>query len=143
MSCVTTVSYSILINGVPSHPFHAQKGLRQRDPFSPFLFAISMEYTSIFFKNLQHNSNFKYHPRCAKLGVTHLMFANDPLMFARADCTFVKLLFEAFQSLSADTGVIVNLDKSNAYFAEITTQGTHSLLEILHMPIGTFPFKYL
>lgn len=29
MACVTSVSYSVLINGIPSDPFPAKKGLRQ------------------------------------------------------------------------------------------------------------------
>lgn len=36
MACVQTVSYSVLINGKPSTPFAAKKGLRQGYPLSPF-----------------------------------------------------------------------------------------------------------
>lgn len=36
MNCVTSVSYSILVNGVPSVPFKAQKGLRQANVSIPF-----------------------------------------------------------------------------------------------------------
>lgn len=43
MGCLTSVSYSVLINGFPSTPLNGRKGLRQGDPMSPFLFALGME----------------------------------------------------------------------------------------------------
>lgn len=44
MECLKTVSYSIVINGIPNPPFEAKKGLRQGDPLSLYLFVLSMEY---------------------------------------------------------------------------------------------------
>lgn len=44
MACITIFTYRILINGLPSPRFQASRGLRQRDPMSPFIFAMGMEY---------------------------------------------------------------------------------------------------
>ncbi|XP_075083660.1 uncharacterized protein LOC142167393 [Nicotiana tabacum] len=41
--CIITVKYSILINGGPVGFFSPQKGLKQEDPLSPFLFILAME----------------------------------------------------------------------------------------------------
>ncbi|XP_070004761.1 uncharacterized protein [Nicotiana sylvestris] len=85
MECVTTVNYYIVINGESTLPFDAARGLPQRDPISPFLFAIIMEYLSRSLITLKEEKQFKYHPRCSKLNITHLCFANDLLMFAKGE----------------------------------------------------------
>ncbi|XP_021731524.1 uncharacterized protein LOC110698412 [Chenopodium quinoa] len=62
----------------------AKKGLRQGDLMSPFLFAIGMEYLSRCLYELRLTPDFNFHPICEKLSLTHMMFADDLLMFSRA-----------------------------------------------------------
>lgn len=81
MECIQTINYSIIVNGEPTKPFNAAKVLRQGDPVSPFLFAITMEYLSTNLASLKLEKEFKYHPRYAKLRITHLSFADDLLLF--------------------------------------------------------------
>lgn len=40
---ISTVSYSVLVNGTSVDSFAAQRGLQQGDPISPFLFLLVME----------------------------------------------------------------------------------------------------
>lgn len=66
MMCIDTVSDSLLVNGKPTEPFKARKGLRKGDPLSPYLCVLSMKYLFRRMKRLKRNSNFGFHPRCAK-----------------------------------------------------------------------------
>lgn len=77
MTCVTRVSYTVLVNGEPQKPFTAAKALRQGDPISPYLFAIAMEYLSRNLHGLKQKKVYKFHPKCGRLNITHLSFADD------------------------------------------------------------------
>lgn len=72
MVCVTTVNYSIVVNGNPSQTFESAKGIRQGYPISPFLFDIAMKYLSRSLNGLKHDKSYKFHTRCSKLGIRHL-----------------------------------------------------------------------
>jgi hypothetical protein len=56
MNCVTTVSFSILINGQPSPYFKPHRGIRQGDPLSPYLFILCADVFSGLITKAQNQS---------------------------------------------------------------------------------------
>ena len=86
--CISTARLSILINGTSSSFFQSSRGLRQRNPLSPYLFVIAMKALSCLLKRVVDGS---FLTACKVRGrggegaqVSHLLFANDTLVFYEA-----------------------------------------------------------
>ena len=81
-------TFSILINGSSSGFFRSSRGLRQGDPLSPYLFLLAMEALSQLLSSARNGdfiSGFKVGGRGREgLIVSHLLFANDTLIFCDA-----------------------------------------------------------
>ena len=73
MSCVKTVSYSIMVNGEPTGMIYPKRGIRQGDPLSPFLFLLCTEGLHALIKHSARNGDIKGFSLC-KRGpkLTHL-----------------------------------------------------------------------
>jgi exonuclease III len=114
--CISTVRFSVLINGGPEGFFGSSRGIRQGDSLSPLLFVIVMEALSRMMSKAVEDgllSGFQVGARDSQVvRVSHLLFADDTLIFsdARPDHIFnLRLLFTWFEAVS---GLKINLNKS-------------------------------
>ncbi|XP_019240181.1 PREDICTED: uncharacterized protein LOC109220175 [Nicotiana attenuata] len=119
MCCISTVSYSVLLNGEPLPPFPAKKGLRQGNPLSPFLFVLAMEYLSRSLKGVCEDKKFKFHPRCKRMQIIQLGFADDLLLFCNGELESITILMQCFQKFSQVSGLSANTEKSSVYFGGV------------------------
>ncbi|XP_074265840.1 uncharacterized protein LOC141588292 [Silene latifolia] len=143
MSCVSSPSFSLALNGEVFGFFKGQRGLRQGDPLSPLLFTICLEYLSRLLGVLDRYKYFKYHPLCSKMKLTHLCFADDLLMFSRGDIQSVTLMLRAFETFSISSGLKMNNGKSNFYTNGISEAIVSSIESASGMKRGGIPFRYL
>ena len=85
MQCVSTVTYSFLINGSPRGKVTPSRGIRQGDPLSPYIFILCREVLSGLCNRAQAEGSLK--GICVARGsprVNHLLFADDIMFFTRA-----------------------------------------------------------
>ena len=118
MECVTSLSYSILINGKPYGNLLPSRGLRQGDPLSPYLFLLCAEdFTTLLEKAVQERRNYGVSicKRAPKL--TNLHFADDSLLFCRATHSEVNVTMEILQVYVGASSQSISLDKSLVYFS--------------------------
>uniref|UniRef100_A0A2N9HZL5 Reverse transcriptase domain-containing protein n=1 Tax=Fagus sylvatica TaxID=28930 RepID=A0A2N9HZL5_FAGSY len=94
--CISTVRFSILINGCLSGFFASTRGLRQGDPFSPLLFVVVMEALSRLMDRAVQGGFFSGFSVGNQDGgammVTHLLFADYTLMFCDANTARIEHL---------------------------------------------------
>jgi len=55
--CVSTATASVLVNGSPTDEFHLERGLRQGDPLSPFLFLLDVEGLNVMMSEMVNTNN--------------------------------------------------------------------------------------
>jgi len=112
MSCITFVSFFVLINGSASPFFHAGRGLRQGCPLSPLLFLLVAEGLSRALKDANKKGLIHGVQISPNLQITHLLFEDDVLMFVSGSVREAGGLQEILSLFSKATGMEVNELKS-------------------------------
>ncbi|XP_058773793.1 uncharacterized protein LOC131648007 [Vicia villosa] len=102
-----------------------------------------MEYLHRSLRKLQHMSDFNFHPKCEKLGITNICFAGDLMLFSRGDPTSVQIMMNEFQFFSEATRLCVSPNKGKVYCGGVPDSVQQHMLQITGFSAGIIPFKYL
>jgi hypothetical protein len=81
MSYISSVSFVVLINGVETHFFQAERGLRYGCPLPPLLFLLVAGGLRRALKEAKSIKKFIGIPLNHLLSLTYLLFVDDVLIF--------------------------------------------------------------
>ena len=123
MNCISSMSYSVIINGTTYGHIIPSRGLRQGDPLSPYLFLLCAKGFSALINDAARNNQLHGISICRGAPkVSHLFFADDSLLFCKAngnECNKLKEILDLYESAS---GQKINTDKSSIFFSPNTPQ---------------------
>ena len=141
-ACITSVQYSILINGRPRGKIKPTRGIRQGDPISPFIFVLTMDYLSIL-NQLEKDNLIKGVSFNKKHNLTHLLFADDILLFMEDDDEIIDNMRFALRLFELASGLNINLNKSTISPTNIDLQRTNCVTSKWGFSINFLPIQYL
>ncbi|GJV35288.1 reverse transcriptase domain, reverse transcriptase zinc-binding domain protein [Tanacetum coccineum] len=135
---------SILVNGSPTEEFCLERGVRQGDPLSPFLFILAAEGLNAIMKEAVDKGVF----RSVKIGsnkviVLHLQYADATIFFEEWNKENEKSLMCILKCFEQVFGLHVNYNKSKLYGVGANEAELRDMARWIRCGVGKFPFMYL
>jgi hypothetical protein len=112
--CISSVRYSVLVDGEPPGFFSSSRGIHQGDPLSPLLFVIMEALSRMLMESEARGlvAGFSVGPlHNSGLSISHLLFVDDMLIFCGADVEQLRNLRYLFFCFEAASGLKINLSK--------------------------------
>jgi hypothetical protein len=116
MSCVSTSTFAVLINGEATKLFRSSRGLRQGDPLSPLLFILVLEGLSLILKESKATGKLVGINVSIMLRILHIFFVHDILIMTNATISEWVEIDRIIKFFCKASGLKVNEQKSNVLF---------------------------
>jgi hypothetical protein len=145
MECISSASASILVNGSPTNEFRFERGLRQGDPLSPFLFLLAAEGFHLIMDSMVAKNMFMPYSVGTHLpvNISHLQFADDTLLIGTKSWSNIRALRAGLLLFEKLSGLKVNFHKSMLFGVNINTSWLQEAALVMRCKHGTLPFLYL
>lgn len=144
MNCITTLLFSVIINGTPKGMITPKRGLRQGCPLSPYLFIICAKAFSNLLVHVERQKQIQGLRFGQHIYISHILFADDSSIFSRAshkDCQHLKDIFDCYVVAS---GKIFNFDQSCMFFSGNVQENMISAIKrVFYLNLVSKHKKYL
>lgn len=117
--CVSSLRVRMLLNGSIFGNIPVERGIKQGDPLSPFLFVIFLEVLSRMINKMENEGDIQgiKVTRIAP-SITHLFFADDILIFCKASPIQASKALSCLENFCEWTDQSFNLTKSSCFFSK-------------------------
>ena len=131
-SCISSVSYSILVNGEPHGDIKPTRGLGQGDPLSPYLFLLVSEGLNGLIQQAMGVGDIKGFSLCRNgPRISHLFFADDTLLFCRAELREVQTIQNILWKYELASGQKINQGKTTFFFGRSVSLASRNAIKNL------------
>lgn len=119
MKCVSTASFSLIINSQAEGFFTSERGLRQGCPLSPYLFILCTQGLSWLMRTMENDAPYNGYRICRNApSVSHLMFADDLILFGNLDEMTIDTFRNILGTYALWSGQYENMQKSAIHFSK-------------------------
>nr|GEW10881.1 RNA-directed DNA polymerase, eukaryota [Tanacetum cinerariifolium] len=142
---LTSSRASVLLNEVPTEEFDIQRGLRQGDPLSPFLFVLAMEGFHVGILEACRANVFQG----ASIGssdirISHLLYADDDaILLCDWRVQIARRILWMLRVFQLASGLKINLSKSKLIGIGVDLTEVQQIAEMIGFCVGRLPFTYL
>ena len=144
MSCVSSTSFSILINGKPFGMINPTRGLQQGDLLSPYLFLLCAKGFTSLLQKAKLEGNIHGVSICRRAPkISHLLFVDDSLLFCQASKRETQETLEVLKLYAEASGQCLNMEKSSVYFNSNTSPQKRELIKAMLGVSEVDRFEYL
>ena len=121
MTCVTSPTFSVRINGKAYGNVRPSRGIRQGGPSSPYLFLLCAEGFSSLLAKAEEDRQIHGVAICKRApNISYLLFTGDSLLFCWATQEEVQAITKVLQTYAASSGQCINFEKSSVNFSSNT-----------------------
>ncbi|KAL9683288.1 hypothetical protein QQ045_015108 [Rhodiola kirilowii] len=117
--------------------------LKEGDPLSPFLFTIAMEGLSRMLQGLNKAVEFYYHLKCHRIKLSHIMFADDLILFSSGRNSAVGAIQEVVSKFLECSGLSINCQKSSLFLGGMSEATVAWVEGLIGIKAAALPVRYL